>query len=48
MLSEQLNPYTGEQIGAAPLTWSHAEYIRTVVMYMRKVKELGLGTTPSA
>ena len=42
VLSEQLNPYTGEQIGAAPLTWSHAEYIRTVVMYMDKIKELGI------
>lgn len=41
-LSEQLNPYTREQIGAAPLTWSHAEYIRTVVMYMRKIEELGI------
>ena len=42
ILSEQLNPYTGEQVGAAPLTWSHAEYIRTVILYMRKLKELGI------
>ena len=42
ILSEQLNPYTREQIGAAPLTWSHAEYIRTVILYMRKLKELGI------
>jgi GH15 family glucan-1,4-alpha-glucosidase len=42
ILSEQLNPYTKEQIGAAPLTWSHAEYIRTVIMYMRKLEELGI------
>ena len=42
ILSEQLNPYTREQIGAAPLTWSHAEYIRTVILYMRKVEELGI------
>jgi GH15 family glucan-1,4-alpha-glucosidase len=44
ILSEQLNPYTREQIGAAPLTWSHAEYLRTVVMYMQKLKELNLIT----
>ncbi len=42
ILSEQLNPHTREQLGAAPLTWSHAEYIRTVIMYMRKLTELGL------
>ncbi len=42
ILSEQLNPYTGEQVGAAPLTWSHAEYLRTVIMYIRKLKELNL------
>ena len=42
ILSEQLNPYTREQIGAAPLTWSHAEYLRTVIMYMRKLRELNI------
>lgn len=42
ILSEQLNPYTREQVSAAPLTWSHAEYIRTVILYMRKLKELGI------
>ena len=42
VLSEQLNPYTREQVSAAPLTWSHAEYIRTVIMYMKKLKELGI------
>ncbi len=40
ILSEQLNPYTKEQISAAPLTWSHAEYLRTIIMYMRKLTEL--------
>ena len=42
ILSEQLNPYTREQVSAAPLTWSHAEYIRTIIMYMRKVVALEL------
>lgn len=32
-LSEQVNPYTGEQIGVTPLVWSHAEYINTVLDY---------------
>lgn len=38
MLSEQLNPYTGTQISATPLTWSHSEYVRTVLEYDRKIK----------
>jgi GH15 family glucan-1,4-alpha-glucosidase len=42
ILSEQLNPNTREQIGAAPLTWSHAEYLRTVIMYMRRLRELDI------
>ncbi len=46
ILSEQLNPYTGAQLSAAPLTWSHAEYIRTVIMYMRKLDELGISPMP--
>lgn len=42
ILPEQLHPYTREPMSAAPLTWSHAEYIRTVMMYLRKVAELGI------
>lgn len=45
VLSEQLDPYTGVQVSAGPLTWSHAEYIRTVVMYLRKVQSLGIAKT---
>ncbi|MFH0804188.1 MAG: glycoside hydrolase family 15 protein [Candidatus Zambryskibacteria bacterium] len=39
MLSEQLNPYTGEPLSATPLTWSHAEYVRTVIEYDKKIKQ---------
>lgn len=42
VLSEQLHPYTGEQLSANPLTWSHAEYVRTVMLYHQKLKSLGL------
>ncbi len=31
VLPEQLNPYTNEFISVAPLTWSHAEYIATLL-----------------
>jgi len=30
-LSEQINPETGQQVGVAPLVWSHAEFINTVL-----------------
>lgn len=42
VLSEQLDPHTGEQISAAPLTWSHAEFIITIVNYLEKMEEFGL------
>jgi len=42
ILSEQLNPFTGEQLSAAPLTWSHAEFATTIVEYLEKLEELGI------
>jgi glucoamylase len=42
VLSEQFNAYTSEQLSAAPLIWSHAEYVTTVVKYLEKLEELGL------
>ena len=41
-LSEQMNPYTGEQLSATPLTWSHAEYVSTVILYLEKLEEFGI------
>lgn len=42
VLSEQLNPYTGTQLSAAPLVWSHAEFIITVIDYLEKLEEFGV------
>ncbi len=42
MLSEQLHPYTGEQLSATPLTWSHSEYVMTVIKYLDRLEELGI------
>lgn len=42
VLSEQIHPLTGEQISAAPLTWSHAEFIITVIKYLEKIAALGI------
>ncbi len=42
VLSEQLHPFTGEQLSATPLTWSHAEYVRTIMYYHEALTRLGL------
>lgn len=42
MLSEQLNPYTGELLSATPLTWSHSEFVRTIIEYDKKIKSFNL------
>jgi glucoamylase len=39
VLSEQLDPRTGLQISATPLTWSHAAYVTTMLKYLERVKE---------
>lgn len=45
VLSEQLHPFTGEQLSATPLTWSHAEYVRTIMYYHDALERLGLCQT---
>ncbi|MCR4325708.1 MAG: glycoside hydrolase family 15 protein [Patescibacteria group bacterium] len=42
VLSEQLNPQTGEQVCAAPLAWSHAGYIDAVLSYLDKMEHFGV------
>lgn len=42
VLSEQLHPFTGEQLSATPLTWSHAEYVRTIMYYHEALLRLGI------
>lgn len=42
ILSEQINPYTGSQVSVAPLVWSHAEYVITVLDYLAKLTSLGV------
>lgn len=42
ILSEQLHPHTGHPLSVAPLTWSHSEYVMTVIMYLEKLEELGI------
>lgn len=40
ILPEQLNPFTGASLSASPLTWSHAEFVITIIFYLQKLKEL--------
>ena len=40
VLSEQLDARTGYGLSAAPLAWSHASYVITVLKYLDRVKEL--------
>ncbi|MCK5017905.1 MAG: glycoside hydrolase family 15 protein [Candidatus Peribacteraceae bacterium] len=40
VLPEQLNPFTGQHLSVAPLTWSHATFVETVIDFVEKEKEL--------
>ncbi|MEK3725747.1 glycoside hydrolase family 15 protein [Paenibacillus sp. FSL H8-0034] len=40
ILPEQLDPFDGGPVSVAPLTWSHATYVLTVVKYREKFKKL--------
>ncbi len=42
ILSEQIDPVHGLQLSASPLAWSHAQFVRCVVLYMEKLEELGI------
>ena len=36
VLPEQLDPFSGEPLSVSPLTWSHAEFVATVLLYLDK------------
>jgi glucoamylase len=40
ILSEQIDPHSGEALSASPLIWSHAEFVTTVMEYVEKQKAL--------
>lgn len=40
VLPEQIHALTGEHLSVSPLTWSHAEYSKTVMDYIDKEREL--------
>jgi len=44
VLAEQVHPYTGDPMSAAPLTWSHAGYVAAVRSYAKRAEELAAST----
>ncbi|MBN2306828.1 glycoside hydrolase family 15 protein [Candidatus Peregrinibacteria bacterium] len=40
ILPEQVSPFNGEPLSVAPLTWSHATYVDTILKFDKKAKEL--------
>lgn len=40
VLPEQLDPHNGRPLSATPLTWSHSEYVSTIINYLEKLEEL--------
>jgi GH15 family glucan-1,4-alpha-glucosidase len=42
MLPEQMDPLTGAPLSVAPLTWSHAVYMETAVLFSEAVRLLGV------
>ncbi len=40
VLAEQMHPHTREHLSTAPLVWSHAEYVMTILLYQEKYQEL--------
>ncbi|MNF10482.1 hypothetical protein D3C80_2114270 [compost metagenome] len=48
ILPEQLDPFDGSPVSVAPLTWSHATFILTVVKYSTKYRQLSALRDPVA
>jgi len=42
VMAEQYHPDTGEPLSATPLAWSHAVFVETVLLYIRKFEELSV------
>lgn len=40
VLPEQFDAVTGEHLSASPLTWSHSEFISTIINYLEKLEDL--------
>lgn len=43
VLAEQLNPYDANSLSATPLVWSHAVYVETILLYLKRKVDLEIG-----
>jgi GH15 family glucan-1,4-alpha-glucosidase len=41
VMSEQIHAETGEPLSVSPLPWSHAEFVKTALAWVKKKRELG-------
>lgn len=41
ILAEQVDPFSGAPLSVSPLTWSHAEFVSTALLYLDRLRELG-------
>lgn len=46
MLSEQLDPQSGQPLSVSPLVWSHAAFVHLVLDYVEKLEKLGICAPP--
>lgn len=46
ILPEQLSPFNGEHLSVAPLTWSHAVFVDTILQYNEKLKQFSIPIAP--
>lgn len=44
IFAEQINPYDASSLSATPLVWSHAVYIETILLYIKKKTDLETGS----
>ncbi len=42
VLPEQLDPFTSGPLSVSPLTWSHAEFVSTVLLYLDRLESLSV------
>ncbi|HDQ16679.1 MAG TPA: glycoside hydrolase family 15 protein [Candidatus Vogelbacteria bacterium] len=42
VLPEQIDSKDGQHLSTAPLTWSHSEFVNTVIRYLDKLEEFGI------
>ncbi len=45
VLAEQVHPFSNQPLSVAPLTWSHAAFVATVLEYLKKLEKIDICPT---